>query len=320
MHRAKVGRLTRQAQIASALLVGGAVVLAVVPTASDEPVAVAPIPKAPPKDTTPKRPPPDPFELAAAMENASPLDAPSPAPPVVPGESTVAAAEPAPPPPPPAQWRYVGSVIGPTLRRAVLAKEDQQKIVSEGESIDDWTIKTITPKSLTIVDKGVEREEPLSARAARPDDATLGETSRPMGVPNPTFDPSNPMGMNPGASPGPNPSPPLRPVRPNISTQPNTGRPGVGGGGGAGPNPNKPSSPVIKPTPIGAAGQPGATSATISQLEKRRSRPAAVPTNTPRDTPAPTPVATPLPDPAHPEPPEPPEPPEQTDEGAGGRP
>jgi len=230
MDRAQVGRTTRQAQTVGIILLAAGAAIAVLPTGlfsehADTPATLLP---APPGPEAPKAPPPVPFDLAMAMENSAPTDQPREQAPATDANDTTPGAEPTPPPPPPPTWRYVGSIIGPTLRRAVLAKEDQQKLVSEGETIGDWQIVSIAPHSLTILEHGTERQEPLAARAAKPDESLLGDAPK---IPNFNPDPNNPTGIPPnqprnrvprGAIPQPQPGvpAPFNPANPNLPIRP----------------------------------------------------------------------------------------------------
>lgn len=249
MDRAQVGRTIRQAQTVGIVLLAAGAAIAVLPTGLFSEQAQTPATLLPPapKAEAPKAAPPVPFDLAMAMENSAPTDLPREQAPAVEGAADPGAAPPPPPPPPPA-WRYVGSVIGPTIRRAILAKEDQQKLVAEGETLGDWQILNIAPNSLTILEHGSERQEPLAPRAPKPDESVLGDAPK---IHNFNPDPNNPAGVPPNQ---PRPRGPR-----NVVPQP---QPTI-------PTPTNPANPNLPIRPGTVVPKPGAKSPVSARLDQR---------------------------------------------------
>ncbi len=223
MHRAAVAKRTRRAQALGGVLVLGALGLSVAPgtwavgRGALEPIDVPRPPERPP--------PPDPVEvpdgalLALALNGASPA-MPREAPPPVAGETAPEPGEtPAPPPPPPPVWTYVGAVIGPGVRRAIVSVDDKQRFASVGESVRDDEIVEVQPDRLIVRRAGVEREVPLAEKVERPVSASVGGPVHAGGVP--AVPGVNPAGINPAT------------------------RPAVGGAGGAAGRSN-PTAPGVK--------------------------------------------------------------------------
>lgn len=90
---------------------------------------------------------------------------PPPAPPE--GDLAAAANEPPPPPPPP-PWRFIGSVVGPGIRRAIVVEgekgAEKQRLLREGDKVFAVTIEKIDPDVLTVLENGERRQVRLAPR------------------------------------------------------------------------------------------------------------------------------------------------------------
>jgi hypothetical protein len=218
MQRSKVNTYTRRAQIGGVALLLLSTGLAVAPgswaSAWSRAEAPAPAPAPVTTATAPKVEPVDAVELASLLAIAAPEmpreDPPAPAV----AEAGPGKGETAAPPPPPPRWRYIGSILAPTWKRAIVVVGEQQKMVLEGDAIDDkTTVVAIASDHLLVRENGVEREEALAPRQAQP------EGAKTAAAPGDKADPNNPAAHGGRSVPPRNGLPP-----PNLA-QPNAPRP-----------------------------------------------------------------------------------------------
>lgn len=285
MHRAQVRATTRRAQIGGGVVLLAAAGLAVAPgtwavgRGALEPVVVEKI--------EPRASGPEPIELpdagllAMALNGASPEMGRDPPPPKQ-GETSGSdnAEPPAPPPPPPPAWKYVGAIIGPGVRKAIVSVDDKQQFAAVGEKVREDEIVDVKPDKLVVRKGGVERDVLVAEKVDRPVSASVGG---PMGNAMPTSNPSHPGVLpQPGAGGGvPNPA------GFNAATRqgPNAG--GAGGanakrtvpGGGASNPANRPGTnpgargtqpPAVPPRTNGLGKQTGRM--TPAQIEEQKQR------------------------------------------------
>jgi hypothetical protein len=136
-------------QLAAGLLVAVAVGAAFVPVSASDPTPIT-IPEAKPKaEKEQALPPMQPVVSAASLTAMAP-------PVVVVAKPDSKAAEPPPPPPPPA-WRYLGSLITPRGMHGLVAVNDRQRFVREGQSVEGATVITLAQDHL-ILARGDARE------------------------------------------------------------------------------------------------------------------------------------------------------------------
>ena len=299
MHRAQVRAKTRRAQIGGAVLLLAATGLAVAPGswavgrgALEPPVAAKPERREAKPEALEL---PDASLLAMAFNDASPAMGRE-APPlkqeggIGPGAGNGTTGEPAPPLPPPLPaWKYVGAIIGPGVRKAIVSVDDKQQFAAEGERVRDDEIVEVMPDKLVVRRAGVERDVPMADKAERPVSVSAGG---PIGggggvVPNPGMVPQ------PGVAGGS----PVSPFNP-ATRQPANGAlpsgPGVVNPGARRGVPSvspfsgvKPGAPaggrgtapaVAPPRTNGAGNQSGRmTPAQIEELRQRRLREGAHP-------------------------------------------
>lgn len=84
------------------------------------------------------------------------------------GAKVVTAEAAAPPPPPPPSWRYIGSVILGSDRRAFVVVTDKQQLVCVGDTVEGSKLKTIEAEYLLVTDAtGAEKRVDLAPRQTR---------------------------------------------------------------------------------------------------------------------------------------------------------
>lgn len=148
MHVDQAQSRIMRTQLAAGLLVAVAVGAAFVPISAPDPTPIT-IPEAKPKTEKQQAlPPMQPLVSAASLTAMAP-------PVVVVAKPDSKAAEP--PPPPPPAWRYLGSLITPRGMHGLVAVNDRQRFVREGQSIDGATVITLALDHL-ILARGDARE------------------------------------------------------------------------------------------------------------------------------------------------------------------
>lgn len=141
MDRAKAKSMTRTVQTVAVALVAAAGLAAFIPlSVKAEPVADAPADPTPPK---PKVVETTKVELDATATSAflNLVSGPVKNQPVEVGTNDTA-----PPQPPPTgigSWRYLGGIISSSYKRAILVIDDQQRLLAEGQTINDVEIVQI---------------------------------------------------------------------------------------------------------------------------------------------------------------------------------
>ncbi len=266
MHRAQVNAITRRAQIAGGVLLVACVGVAFVPgtwavgRAALEPLQVPLPPPEPPQPPPPDLP--DAALLASALNAAMP-DMPRDAAPAgtEPGTPGGETPPPPPPPPPPAPaWKYVGAIIGPGVRKAIVSVDDKQHFAGVGEKVQSDEIVEVHPDRLLVRAAGVEREVMQAAKTDRPVSATFG---------------------GPGsAGPGTVPNSPGLPVPAGAPAPPGTGQPSASNPYGINPLTGRPNIIPGQAQPTGPNAKPG-RAAPLNRLG-RPAAGAAAPTTPPR--------------------------------------
>ncbi len=144
----------------------------------------------------------DPADLAGLLNV---LAAPVPKPPPAPVASTDPTPE-TPPAPVAAAIRFAGSILGPSYRRAILVINEQQRMVAEGDAVENETVDAIHADRVVLRTADGERREvglaevtgaTSSAYLAKPATASMPPAPTPaFNNPNP-----NPNGASAYASP-----------------------------------------------------------------------------------------------------------------------
>ncbi|MFN0012054.1 MAG: hypothetical protein ACKVS8_10465 [Phycisphaerales bacterium] len=257
MHRAQVKVITRRAQIAGGVLLVACVGVALMPgswavgRSALEPV---PAPTLPPPAPVPVAVDlPDAALLASALNSATPDMPRDPAPPEAGTPEGEDAPPPPPPPPPTPAWKYVGAIIGPGVRKAIVSVDEKQHFADVGEKVQGDEIVDVQADRLVVRAGGVEREVMQAAKTDRPVSASFGG-------PGPTAGgaPQNgAAGVAPGVTPGVTGPPQPTAINPR-GINPLTGRPNVA------PGPAQPAGSNPKPgriTPPNRLGRPASGAA-----------------------------------------------------------
>lgn len=168
-HRHITKRRTIFWQVGALGIVGAAVAVAVMPyagnwfklSAAKPPTPVAPVP---PVDNSAIRN----LDLATAVKGSEAIAAPAPPPP--PKVEVAVAPLPDPPPPaPPVQagpdWAYIGSIITPTKRSALVKINGEQAILPLNAERDDAKLVTIEKDHIEIAFHGEKKKVDLTPRS-----------------------------------------------------------------------------------------------------------------------------------------------------------
>ncbi len=120
----------------------------------------------------------------------------------------------APPPPLSSEWAYIGSIITPANRHALVKVNGQQQIYSIGSSHNDAKLVTIEPDHIEVESGGVKKTIRLAERTL------LAHSEGPR---HPVaFRPTPNMGMNPGAPGSPMVMNAMNRAMPNPNQNPGT--------------------------------------------------------------------------------------------------
>lgn len=167
MHTIAARRLTVRARLAAGGLLAGAAALAVVPVgaagdeghAGDQPGGLAPMARAKPVDPIPPA-----TEVSLALNKVAP-PVPKTEPPKDKDKPGGAGGDKPAAPPPPPPWRYIGSITNASYRRAIMVINDSQKLLAEGDKVDDSTLIEINSDYLVLRDgTGAERQVMLAPK------------------------------------------------------------------------------------------------------------------------------------------------------------
>ncbi len=159
MHKAQTRQWIKRAQIGAVVLLLAAGAMAVMPgswTGAGAPAA--------PRISKPRQVASsatafavNTAELAGRLANISmpmPKDKPPPPPPPPPPAPTD---QPHEEPSPVTAWEYIGGIIGPSLRKAVVTVAGDKRMVSEGDVVADAKVLAITSDFIVLDEKGEER-------------------------------------------------------------------------------------------------------------------------------------------------------------------
>lgn len=167
MHKAQTRQWIRRSQVGAAVLLLAAGALAMAPISwSSAPAVLKPrAAVASGKSAASGAARTDMSSLAGSLGSVvmpMPLEKPptppapvTPAPPETPEEPKVTL------------WEYIGGIIGPSLRKAIVTVEGEQKMVAEGQEIGAVTVHAITADFIMIEEKGEERRIDRKARKER---------------------------------------------------------------------------------------------------------------------------------------------------------
>jgi hypothetical protein len=107
----------------------------------------------------------------AAKLRAIAVPMPSEAAPVARPSQEAPAAEPA---PAATVWEYIGGLIGPGARRAIVTLSGSQRMVSEGDVVEGSQVNAITADFIVLEEKGVEKRLDRKNHKERKSIASLG--------------------------------------------------------------------------------------------------------------------------------------------------
>lgn len=214
MHQSLAKRHLRNARLMAAGLLGLGGLFLILPTGlgGSAAPAAAPLPAGGSPSGTTTRPAPatapatiagaDPSDLAGLLNTlAAPVPKPVPVT-VAPTETTLDV----PPTPVVAAVRFAGSILGPSYRRAILVINEQQRMVAEGDAVENETVDAIHADRVVLRNADGERREvglaevtgaTASAYLAKPATASMPAAAAPVfNNPNP-----NPYGATAFATP-----------------------------------------------------------------------------------------------------------------------
>lgn len=73
-------------------------------------------------------------------------------------------------------WHLTGIILGPDLREALFATDDETRVVLQGARIDGWTVTEVRPGSVTLRQEGEEKR--LHTAEWLPDDQRAADSLR----------------------------------------------------------------------------------------------------------------------------------------------
>jgi hypothetical protein len=161
MHTDHARALMRRMQLVAGVVGAGAVAAAVVPVKAPEyePVAKPAPAKASAESGVPVEL--DLAQLTSALELvAPPVQVKPPAP---------VAAKPAdepPPPPPKPVWRYLGGLLTPDIKRAIVVVKDKQRLLKVGDKVDEGELTAIEDSHIMVRIDGENTRFDLAPRQA----------------------------------------------------------------------------------------------------------------------------------------------------------
>lgn len=110
-------------------------------------------------------------ELALALDGVVSMTVAKEQPPAPPPPVDTATGEvpPAPPPPPKIVWKYLGAMLAPGFKRAIVREDQKQRMLSVGDAYDKARVIDIFADRLRVRDdNGNEYDVPIADRMGRP--------------------------------------------------------------------------------------------------------------------------------------------------------
>ncbi len=179
IHHRVAKRWVRTAQIAMLVGAVGVVPIIVLGMPSAAPISVPDLKPAPPKpdpksqDQEASALPVDSTAIASRFVQVA--NNPKPKPPENEGESNGK-----PPPPPPPAMKYLGAIIEPGTRAALMVLDNRQRMLWVGDKVGNVELAAVEPDHVMIKENGVERRLDLAPRSGPVVTAATGASMNPV--------------------------------------------------------------------------------------------------------------------------------------------